>query len=131
MLPTLLTAVVRPYSKSLPFLQTAYGIQAHMVLYNHNKAKLHTRYKEILPDDSVISITIWVLPRPTTERPHGYKYRLNYSGVDGVTKVRYDNETGKGDHKHIGTAEMPYRFHNPDDLVIDFLRDVERARGEL
>jgi hypothetical protein len=98
-------------------------------MIQHKKATLHTQYKEVLPDGSVISIVIWLLPKPSAERTHGYKYRLNYSGIDGITRVRYGNETGKGDHKHIGTTQISYKFQNPEDLVSDFLRDVELSRG--
>jgi hypothetical protein len=43
--------------------------------------------------------------------------------------VRYDNETGKGDHRHVGDREEPYRFVSVERLVEDFLGDVARARG--
>jgi hypothetical protein len=39
--------------------------------------------------------------------------------------VGYDNERGKGDHKHIGGRQYKYRFTDIDTLVGDFLRDVE------
>jgi hypothetical protein len=32
--------------------------------------------------------------------------------VDGVCVLRYDNEAGKGDHKHIGTVETAYVFES-------------------
>ncbi len=38
----------------------------------------------------------------------------------GVCVVRYDNEAGKGDHRHIGRREEPYRFVDPDTLIHDF-----------
>lgn len=40
--------------------------------------------------------------------------------------MRYDNEAGKGDHKHVGPVEMPYRFEGVDKLMGDFGRDVKR-----
>lgn len=40
--------------------------------------------------------------------------------------VGYDNERGKGDHRHIGGRELKYRFTDIDTLVGDFLRDVEK-----
>jgi hypothetical protein len=46
--------------------------------------------------------------------------------VDGVCVLRYDNEAGKGDHKHVGTEEAGYRFIGLEDLVDDFWQDVER-----
>ena len=47
--------------------------------------------------------------------------------------VGYGNERGKGDHKHIGKVEIPYRFTTVEQLVADFLEDVEgvnHAKGE-
>lgn len=42
----------------------------------------------------------------------------------------YDNERGKGDHKHIEDREMRYRFVSVEQLVADFLADVERIRKQ-
>jgi hypothetical protein len=57
----------------------------------------------------------------TPERPHGLKYRL-YLGGGGKTLVRYDNETGKGDHRHVGADEIepPYAFTTVERLIADF-----------
>lgn len=73
-------------------------------------------------------MTIWQLPRASAERPHGLKYRL-YFGRDGKRIVGYDNERGKGDHKHLGEVEIRYRFVSLTQLLTDFLADVERANG--
>ena len=86
------------------------------------KAQLHTRIRQQFPDGSILSIVIWLLPEKKADRPHGYKYRLNYSLSDGSTVVRYDNERSKGDHKHIGEAETEYQFESVDKLVRDFFR---------
>ena len=69
----------------------------------------------------VIEMVIWQLPELTAERPHGLKYRLVYA-VDDVRVVGYDNETGKGDHKHLAERELSYRFVDVDTLVADFMR---------
>ena len=42
--------------------------------------------------------------------------------------VRYDNETGKGDHRHEGGREEPYHFTAVETLVADFLADIARVR---
>ena len=55
---------------------------------------------------------------------HLLKYSLALI-VRGVCVLRYDNEAGKGDHKHIGDVEMPYRFTTPATLIADFWRDVD------
>ena len=44
--------------------------------------------------------------------------------------VRYDNETGKGDHRHIGDQQEVYRFTDVETLVSDFLEDIEKVRGK-
>lgn len=40
--------------------------------------------------------------------------------------MRYDNESGKGDHKHIGNKEAPYEFVSVEKLMQDFLNDIDR-----
>ena len=42
--------------------------------------------------------------------------------------LRYDNEAGKGDHKHEGKEQIPYLFTTPQALLDDFWRDVEKWR---
>lgn len=74
----------------------------------------------------IIEMVIWKLPTKTRERPHGLKYRLVYV-VNGERLVGYDNEQGKGDHKHIGSAEIRYSFAGVDILIADFLEDVRSA----
>jgi hypothetical protein len=38
--------------------------------------------------------------------------------------VRYDNERGKGDHRHVDGQEAPYAFTTVEQLLDDFERDV-------
>ena len=96
---------------------------------DHMKTRRIFFDKAVLPDNSVVEMTIWQLPKPSTERPHGLKYSLFY-GRDGLRIVGYDNERGKGDHKHLGEMESRYRFVNVEKLLTDFLSDVERATHE-
>ena len=74
-------------------------------------------------------MSIWRLATTHPERPHGLKYSL-YRGRPGERIVGYDNERGKGDHKHIEGREMRYRFVSVEQLVADFLADVERIRKQ-
>ena len=67
---------------------------------------------------------IWELDAPLEPCRHPYKYRLAYV-VDGVCVVRYDNERGKGDHRHVGEREETYEFSTPRQLVADFMNDVK------
>ena len=83
--------------------------------------------KTSLPDGSIVEMSIWRLPATDPERPHGLKYSLYY-GRSGERFVGYDNERGKGDHKHIDGREMRYRFVSVERLVADFLTDVDRVR---
>ena len=75
-----------------------------------------------------MEMVVWELPKPTADRPHGLKYRL-YLERGGKCLVRYDNESGKGDHRHVGDREEPYRFVSFDLLLADFMRDVKRFGG--
>ena len=44
--------------------------------------------------------------------------------------LRYDNEAGKGDHKHIGDREFRYQFADVDTMLEDFHSDVTRWLDE-
>lgn len=93
------------------------------------KATLLLHEKAVQPDESIMEIVLWQLPEPTPERPHGLKYRLYY-GRGGVCLVRYDNETDKGDHRHVGGREMPYEFKSVEQLRRDFEDDVKATGGK-
>ncbi|MFA5912627.1 MAG: DUF6516 family protein [Burkholderiales bacterium] len=79
--------------------------------------------KEVRDDGSVIEIVVWELSEPLTPSTHRYKYRLYY-GAAGISRVRYDNERGKGDHRHLGDSEDDYVFTTLKQLLADFERDV-------
>ena len=85
--------------------------------------------KQVLPDDSIVEMVIWQLPNPEADRPHGLKYRLFYGNAERRI-VGYDNERGKGDHRHFKGRETTYRFESVEQLIADFIRDVNKARGE-
>lgn len=74
----------------------------------------------------IVEIAIWRVPVPVTPCQHHYKYRLVYV-ADGVRVVGYDNERGKGDHRHLGAVESPYQFVNIENLLVDFWQDVENG----
>jgi hypothetical protein len=95
------------------------------------KARCVEASKISYSDGSIMEMVIWQLPEPTAERPHRYKYRLSYSLADGTTLCRYDNETGKGDHKHIKEVELPYRFSSLQQLIADFRADIIKHGGTL
>lgn len=59
---------------------------------------------------------------------HGFKYRLAFV-VNGECALRYDNEAGKGDHKHIGGEQEVYTFTTTAQLLRDFWADVDHWRS--
>jgi hypothetical protein len=93
------------------------------------KAKRLFHDKATLPDGSIVEMTIWQLATANPERPHGLKYSLYY-GRAGERLVGYDNERGKGDHKHMAGRELQYRFVSVEQLVADFLADIESVRRD-
>lgn len=85
--------------------------------------------KGLFADGGIVEVIIWRLPAADTERLHGLKYSLYY-GKEGQRIVGYDNERGKGDHRHFGNREEKYSFSTIDQMMRDFFADVRRARGE-
>jgi hypothetical protein len=89
------------------------------------KARLLVRIKEII-DGRIREIVIWLLEEPLPGCSHLIKYRLYYGLPGGQCIVRYDNERGKGDHRHIQGKEEAYSFTTVEMLVSDFDDDVRR-----
>ena len=89
-----------------------------------NPSQLVLREKEVREDGSILELVVWQLEHAVPGSPHGFKYRL-YFGRDGHTLVRYDNERGKGDHRHVDGRELPYGFKTLEALIEDFFADVE------
>jgi Family of unknown function (DUF6516) len=92
------------------------------------KAELLMRERRVL-EAGFIEFVVWRLPQPLSGSAHSLKYRLAYV-VDGECVLRYDNEAGKGDHRHVGTKELPYAFVSVDQLLDDFLADVAAWMGD-
>ena len=91
------------------------------------KALLVIREKEVR-EGFVVERVVWQLSAPLPGCVHPFKYRL-YFGRGGKTVVRYDNESGKGDHRHAGHREheAPYAFTSLESLMADFEMDVRKA----
>ncbi len=73
------------------------------------RATLMLKERHILSGNAFVEMVVWLLPSPLSGSRHAFKYRLALV-VDGVCVLRFDNESGKGDHKHIGENEVPYVF---------------------
>lgn len=91
------------------------------------KIELVMDERHVLDARSFVEIVVWRLPRPARGSVHRFKYRLALV-VDGVCVLRYDNEAGKGDHRHVQESEEPYSFTDTDTLLADFWREVEEWR---
>lgn len=80
-------------------------------------------------DGAIVEMVIWRVPSPVSPSRHDLKYSLFY-GSAGGREVGYDNERGKGDHRHFGRTEKPYRFTTVEQLLLDFWSDVRTLRGK-
>jgi hypothetical protein len=74
-------------------------------------------------------LVLWQLSKPLSGSSHAFKYRLAYV-VNGVCVLRYDNEAGKGDHRHFNDVESAFTFTNPADLIAAFQADMARWNDE-
>lgn len=90
-------------------------------------AVLIAHTKDIRSDGAIVEVIVWQLTEPLPPCTHPYKYRLYY-GAEGGSRVRYDNERGKGDHRHIGNKEEAYAFMTIEQLLDDFERDIANWR---
>ncbi|MGH6630475.1 MAG: toxin-antitoxin system TumE family protein [Burkholderiales bacterium] len=87
------------------------------------KATLLLGYKA-RQGDLIVQLVVWQLPAGAADR---IKFRL-YLGRAGKTLVRYDNEAGKGAHRHVGTDEVEaaYEFTSVERLIEDFRAECEQ-----
>jgi hypothetical protein len=92
------------------------------------KAALIVRERLAFDDGALIEIRIWQVPASVSPSTHSLKYSAVYI-VGGQRLVGYDNERGKGYHRHIEGREEPYRFVSIERLLADFKADVEALRG--
>ncbi|MCA1974387.1 MAG: DUF6516 family protein [Caenispirillum sp.] len=90
-------------------------------------ADLLFHQKFLYGDDMIVEMKIWRVPEPVAGSVHAFKYSL-YFGRAGKRIVGYDNERGKGDHRHYFDREEPYHFTTVEQLMADFLADVRSAR---
>jgi len=87
-------------------------------------------HDKLTTDTLIVERVVWRLPHASAERPHGLKYRLYCGYRDGTCVVRYDNEAGKGDHRHYGAREERYCWSSLTTLLTDFRHDIEQLTGE-
>jgi len=102
---------------------TSVGIVSNM------RATALIRRRVVVAPDAFVEVTVWRVQQPVLPSVHAFKYRLAYV-VAGECVLRYDNERGKGDHRHFGTVTTPYVFSTPNQLMADFNADIARWNDE-
>ena len=80
-------------------------------------------------DGMIVEMVLWRVPSPVPPSSHSLKYSLFY-GCPGAREIGYDNERGKGDHRHFQGAESAYTFRSVEQLMADFWTDVRALRGK-
>lgn len=98
-----------------------------VVTISNMNAKLMLSERHTITEIAFVEMVVWRLPLPLPGSCHSFKYRLALV-VSGSCVLRYDNEAGKGDHKHVGQVEISYDFTTPQALLDDFWNDVDKWR---
>jgi len=98
-----------------------------VVILSNMNATLMLNERHIVSECAFVEMVVWRLPSPLSGSHHSFKYRLALV-VDGRCVLRYDNEAGKGDHRHRGEEETPHVFTTPQALLEDFWNDVDNWR---
>ena len=93
------------------------------------KAELLFSQRIDYDDGAIVEMVLWRVPLPVLPSTHRLKYSLFY-GRPGVREVGYDNERGKGDHRHFQGVETAYLFSTVERLMADFWSDVRSLRGD-
>lgn len=94
-----------------------------------NRARLILQRKRVFDGGMIAEMVLWEVPTPVHGSEHRLKYSLFYGNEEGRL-IGYDNERGKGDHRHYGPHQEPYAFTSPEQLMADFLADVRAARRQ-
>src|SRR3990172_1627732 len=93
------------------------------------KAVELVRARIVFSEAAFAELVLWRIATPVAGSAHAFKYRLAYV-VDGGCVLRYDNEAGKGDHRHFNGKEAAYTFKTVRRLVADSQRDIARWNRE-
>src|SRR5690348_8964923 len=93
------------------------------------KATELLRQRIVYSERSFAELVLWRVSEPLSGSIHRFKYRLAYI-VNGECVLRFDNEAGKGDHRHYAGKESKYVFSTPEKLIADFQRDIARWNDE-
>jgi hypothetical protein len=86
--------------------------------------------RRLFDDGAIMEMKIWRVPEAVPPSTHRLKYSLFY-GYPRRRLVGYDNERGRGDHRHLDDPELPYTFVSVEQLVADFMADVSHVRKRI
>jgi len=83
-------------------------------------------HERVVMDEAVFAeIRIWEVPRPARGSEHTLKCSPALI-ANGVRVLRYDDEAGKGDHRHAADGQkLPYAFRSVEILIEDFWKDID------
>jgi len=98
---------------------------ALVVINDNMKAELIEKSRTVINDSTFFEVVLWHLPTPVSGSGHPFKYRLALV-MNGECVLRYDNERGKGDHRHIGGIEELITFTSLEALYDAFQADMKR-----
>jgi Family of unknown function (DUF6516) len=93
------------------------------------KATLLIRERLPFGEDAFAELVLWKLAKPLPGSMHLYKYRLAFVIRDECV-LRYDNEAGKGDRRHLRGRESAFDFQSPEQMTQAFLREARRIYRE-
>lgn len=99
-----------------------------VVICSNMKAISILKNRIPLDDDCFVELVVWQLPRTLPGSSHKFKYRLALVSNQKCV-LRYYNEAGKGNHRHIDGKELDYKFQTLEQLQSDFWDDVENWRA--
>lgn len=100
----------------------------HVVILSNMGAEPLLHERLVIAEGAFVELVVWRVRSPLRGSLHTFKYRLALV-EKGVCVLRYDNEAGKGDHKHLHGEESPYAFTTPAQLLADVWNDVDHWRS--
>ena len=92
-------------------------------------AELLLDERHVLNEAAFVELVVWRVSAPVRGSQHEFRYRLALV-IEGECVLRYDNEAGKGDHRHYAGKESTYAFSDPDKLIAAFQADIARWNRE-
>jgi hypothetical protein len=100
-----------------------------VVIISNMKARTLIHERHVLDEVAFVEIRILGVPEPVRGSAHDFKYALAYV-EGGQCRIRFDNEAGKGDHRHHHDGrESAYVFVSPQQLLADFWAEVDLWRA--